>query len=508
MCVVATATVMLRPLRLLAEATRPIEYNKAVYSLPITFDPVQMNDTGSLLFSELVYEGLLHLTNDYGYDAALAESWSVTPDGKKLTFKIRKNAKFHSGEPVEAADAVASLTRAVAPQSKVFSYCNCIEGASSFHDQKAKAVSGLRVIDKSALEITLTKPFPPFMYVLAGATAKILPRRALTQKDFFKSPIGSGPFQFTKVTEEPGAKKLTLARFIGAPRSKGNIDRLSLIETDEATAQKLAAQGMIDDLGNWPLNGNEDVFSKGQKVSSPVAGTWVIGLNSRLAPFENAQTRRSFKSAFDTDKFRQQFYPDAEKAFGYIPPGFPGHIGTALPQAATAAASKSEITIAIPDGLANGTAIAKFIADDFKSRGWNVKTQIMPWADLMKRYEDKSLQAFLVSMNVDYPDSEFLLRNFESTNPDNFSGMRDPKLDQILARARSTVDRVTREALYKDAAARVEDFAATINLFYPRAHAWISKCVKGFEPNLLSDVYIDYGRVSIDSACVGERTSP
>ena len=45
-----------------------IQYNKAVYSLPVTFDPVQMNDGASLIFSELVYEGLLRLTNDYGYE--------------------------------------------------------------------------------------------------------------------------------------------------------------------------------------------------------------------------------------------------------------------------------------------------------------------------------------------------------------------------------------------------------------------------------------------------------
>ncbi len=161
--------------------------------------------------------------------------------------------------------------------------------------------------------------------------------------------------------------------------------------------------------------------------------------------------------------------------------------------------------MAIPDGLANGMAIGKFITGNFKTRGWNVRTEIMPWTELMKRYENKSLQAFLVSMNVDYPDSEFLLRNFESKNADNFSGMRDRKLDEILARARSTVDRVSREALYQTAATRVEDFAATINLFHPRAHAWVSKCVKGFEPNLLSDVYINYGRISLDPSCVGKR---
>jgi ABC-type transport system substrate-binding protein len=267
----------------------------------------------------------------------------------------------------------------------------------------------------------------------------------------------------------------------------------------------MAADGTIDDLANWPLNGQEDIFGKGQKFSSPVAGTWIIGLNSRKAPFNDSNVRHSFKLAFDSESFRKKFYPDAEKASAYIPPGFPGHNDLNILNRSPKIVSRDQVIVAIPDGLANGEAIAKFITENYRKLGWNVKTLIMPWAKLMKRYENKSLQAFLVSMNVDYPDSEFLLRNFESRNLDNFSGMRDPKFDELLARARSSVDRLTREALYKIASARVEDFAATINLFYPRAHAWVSKCVEGFEPNLLSDVYITYGEVSLDPSCVGER---
>src|SRR5947208_3333846 len=43
----------------------------------------------------------------------LAESWSVGPDGKTYTFKIRPKVKFHSGNPVTAEDAAFSYQRAV-----------------------------------------------------------------------------------------------------------------------------------------------------------------------------------------------------------------------------------------------------------------------------------------------------------------------------------------------------------------------------------------------------------
>lgn len=41
-------------------------YVKAIYSMPISYDPIRMNDGASLTFSELVYEGLLRFTEDYG----------------------------------------------------------------------------------------------------------------------------------------------------------------------------------------------------------------------------------------------------------------------------------------------------------------------------------------------------------------------------------------------------------------------------------------------------------
>jgi ABC-type oligopeptide transport system substrate-binding subunit len=63
-----------------------IPYIKAVYSQPVTYDPAQMNDGASLIFSELVYEGLLRFTETYGIQSGIAKSWSTSKDGKTITF--------------------------------------------------------------------------------------------------------------------------------------------------------------------------------------------------------------------------------------------------------------------------------------------------------------------------------------------------------------------------------------------------------------------------------------
>src|ERR1041385_7994933 len=79
----------------------------AIPGNPRTFNPVFANDVASdavvrLLFSSLV---IVNMESQQG-EPGLAESWSVTPDGKTWTFKLRKNLRWSDGEPLTADDVV------------------------------------------------------------------------------------------------------------------------------------------------------------------------------------------------------------------------------------------------------------------------------------------------------------------------------------------------------------------------------------------------------------------
>jgi peptide/nickel transport system substrate-binding protein len=241
-----------------------------------------------------------------------------------------------------------------------------------------------------------------------------------------------------------------------------------------------------------------------------VAATWIIGLNTRLPPFNDIRIRQAFKAAVDSEAFRKEFYPDANPAVGYIPRGLPGHLTEdPKPHASTKPATKKPIVVAFPEVLAREKEMRVFLEKSLQAQGWNVSFVPMSWEKLMEGYDKKTLPAFLVAMNMDYPDTEFLIRNFESGNPDNFSGISNPKLDARIREARSTQDRIGRSGLYQTIARRLEDLAVTINLFYPRSHNWISPCVKNFVPNIMADYYIDYRTVEVDPSCApkaGGRT--
>ena len=105
-------------------------------------------------------------------------------------------------------------------------------------------------------------------------------------------------------------------------------------------------------------------------------------------------------------------------------------------------------------------------------------------------------------MIVDYPDTEFLLNNFASSNPDNYSGIKDTIIDSLISEARNLKDRIKRYKVYEKLAYRVNSLALSANLFHSRPHYWVHNCVRNFKPNLLAVAYIDYRKVEFDSECL------
>jgi peptide/nickel transport system substrate-binding protein/oligopeptide transport system substrate-binding protein len=462
-----------------------------------------MNDGSSILVSNLIYSGLLSFGPNLEIRGEIAKSWITSADRKAITLQLREDALFHNGERVTGKDVVASLERLMAKNSKVYSYYDCVEGAEEFNKGTAASVSGLRAHGLYTVVIKLKYPFPPFLSVLAGATAKILPSKSVSKKSFFEHPIGAGPFVYGDAPGVRAQSELTLTSFPRFFGTKPKIQKLILRVIDEKLGFDLAANGKIDDLSNFVLNGTESIFKQGNHLTAPVAATWIIGINSRIKPFEEKTVRIAFRDAFDQEDFRQKFYPDALPANGYIPPGLPGYAWGAMSKKKTTpqVSFRNQIEIAIPKELSRHLEMKKLIEANYRSKGWNVTVVPMDWKSLMEGYSSKKLQAFLVSMNMDYPDTEFLVRNFESKNSDNFSGISSPKIDALILKARSTFDRQVRHKIYFQLVQEIEEQALTINLFYPRAHIWTNECVRGLEPSMLADTYIDYRTVYVDSKC-------
>lgn len=170
----------------------------------------------------------------------------------------------------------SSLGRAVSPESAVRKYYDCIQGSDEISGKQDIAKIGIKAINANTVEIKLKNPFPAFISILAGATAKILPQKYKDNKNFFEAPVGSGAFRF--LSKDIVNKKITLEAYDSYYQGKSKLDKFVLLESSEEVATVLANKNEVLDLVSWPLTPNNPIFQNGKIISNGffIRSEWYI----------------------------------------------------------------------------------------------------------------------------------------------------------------------------------------------------------------------------------------
>ena len=115
--------------------------------------------------------GLVNITPDGKFTADAAESWTMSPDGLLYTFKLRKNAVFHDGTPVDAAAVKFSIERLMNPETR--------SAMRPFYEP----VHSVEVVDPQTVQVRLKHPYAFFLHMLAGyRTGLVIYHPGATQK--------------------------------------------------------------------------------------------------------------------------------------------------------------------------------------------------------------------------------------------------------------------------------------------------------------------------------------
>src|SRR5207244_4017246 len=125
--------------------------------------------------SRQVVDALLELDDRLRPQPALAASFTVSPDQRVYTFRLRSGVRFHNGRELRAADVKYSFERAARGKRPwVF---DKITGARDVIAGRATDMTGLRAIDDLTVESRLDRPFAPFLYLIAYDAAAGARRR-------------------------------------------------------------------------------------------------------------------------------------------------------------------------------------------------------------------------------------------------------------------------------------------------------------------------------------------
>nr|WP_279481822.1 ABC transporter substrate-binding protein [Aureimonas sp. SK2] len=235
-----------------------------------------------------VFEGLTRIDAKGQVLPQLAESWTVSDDGKTVTFRLRENVAFHNGAAFDSATAKFTLDRA--------------RGEASTNPQKQffQVIDRIETPDAATLVLHLKEPSGNLLYWLAWpASVMVEPGSAETNR---AQPVGTGPFRFAEW--RPGDR----VRLERADRYWDDANRPALREAQFrfiADAQAQAAAIRSGDVDAIPEFGAPELyksFEDDPRLASVVGNTElkvVAGMNARRKPFDDARVRRALMMAVD-----------------------------------------------------------------------------------------------------------------------------------------------------------------------------------------------------------------
>ncbi len=156
-----------------------------------------------------IYDPLVYVKPDGSLEPALAESWSVSEDGKVYTFKIRQDVKFHDGSVLTAEDVAYSFDIAIQ---------NSVGKALLINYDYSE------VVDDTTVNVYLTDPYAPFIKGVASRAGYIFSKKhheTVGVEGYLKEPIGTGAYKFISAVS---GDTVTLEAFEdywnGAPKIK------------------------------------------------------------------------------------------------------------------------------------------------------------------------------------------------------------------------------------------------------------------------------------------------
>ena len=435
--------------------------DRLVLGLPL--EPPNLDPTvgAAAAVDEIVYgnifEGLTRITASGLAGPALAESWDASPDGLTWIFHLRRGVRFQDGTPFDADVAKFSLDRITAP------------GSTNAQKALFEPIRAVTVIDPLTLRISLNRPVAALPSLLGWGDAVIVaPGSAETNATH---PVGTGPYRLS--SWQKGAA-LTLTR---NDDYWGSVPRIGAVVfrfiSDPSAAFAAMSAGDIDAFPNYPAPENVAQFRRDPRFKVMVGaseGKVILGINNRIAPFNDVRVRRAIAHAVD----RRALIEGAMFGFGepigsHFARQDAGYVDlTSLyphdPARARALLAEAgypngiDVTLRLPPrpyARRSGEVLASQLAES----GIRVKIENLEWAQWLDQVFKRHQFDLTIVEHVEPMDYDIYGRK------DYYFGYDSAAFDALLDRLNAAPNEATRLALLGDIQRRIADDSVNAFLF-------------------------------------------
>lgn len=466
-------------------------------------DPAKISDFTQYMAAINLYDGLLGINTNDVLVPQVATKWAVSPDGKTYTFTIRPGIRFHSGNPLTAADVVYSMKRLLAlKEGPAFLWSDVLK------PENVKA-SGNNVT------MVLNKPFSPFLntmpllFVLDSKTVKTRQQPGkfgqagdYGQAFLNRNDLGSGPYRLSKFVE--GAQ-LTLTRnktyFKGF--AAGAYDTVNIYtRANEDEVRSLIQSGQLDLTSQFQT---QELYNQLEKQAawkvSYVPGRMILYLkmNNQRAPLDDVNVRKAVAYAINYNEIHA-IYPSTSPR-GVLAPSFSVHNKDipALRQDLTKARdyfAKSKyagqnptIDLVYTKELDFQGKIAEVVRRNLAMIGIKVNVKALPWAQIMANATKVETTPHLseIFFVPTYPSANSVFyTQYHSQAPRGWAAStwtKNAEVDKLIDQALVSTDINVIKKKYQDLQQKLFDLMPDVPLAVQQTQFAMKTSVQGYTTN-------------------------
>lgn len=444
----------------------------------------------------------------------LAQSWTIDPNQRIYTFKLRPGVKWHDGAPFTSADVKFSIEKIVRPLHS--------RGKVYFGN-----VAIIETPDPLTVVFKLTEPVPFFLKSFQPGEAPMFPKhileklnvddaRAVRSSAFMQNPVGTGPF---RLKEWKKGSHITLERFPDYwKKGRPYLDQVVLKVIPDGAARSIALENGEVDLAPMSAVPQADIqrlaglkhlelSDKGAEGLGPLL--W-LEVNLRDKPLSDKRVRQAISMALDRRKIVDIiWFGQGKPATGPVVSGNPYYNKALKPLAYDPKAANKLLDDAGYKRGANNVRfklqqnflpygeswvrLGEYVRQELGKIGIEVETQSLDLGGWLKKIYTDWDYGFTSNFTHNYSDPSIgTQRSFVSgtiakgatfTNSMNY---RNPRVDELYEKALVEMDVAKRRRMFDEIQAILQDELPVIFLVeIAYSHLW-NRRVQGMISNGIS----------------------